>query len=218
MHVTIDLPFTDAARRRASALLAALALAVLLVPSALAHAELVTADPAPDAVVTGVERIVATFSQDLDAERSSMQLRDASGAVVAEGGRDADDVRTMSIPATDLAPGVYEVRWTTFSTEDDELHRGTYTFEVAAAPASVRPTPSPTGPATAIPTPTPTEPPATPTPTPDPTPTPTAGDGAGPAPPDASDVLVPIAAGAVVLVLFGVSLLRRGGPGGTPAP
>ena len=66
----------------------------------------------------------------------------------------------MALPA--LEPGEYEVRWTTFSTEDGELARGTYAFTVVAgSPATVspssspRPTPSEVAPRSDAPTMTP---------------------------------------------------------------
>ena len=54
--------------------------------------------------------------------------------------------RTPTRPASSastlppLEPGTYEVRWVTFSTEDDELARGRYRFSVTAAPATPAPT------------------------------------------------------------------------------
>ena len=51
----------------------------------------------------------------------------------------------------ELAPGGYEVRWTTLSTEDGELERGTWSFKVTAAATAVpTPTQAPTAGSTTL--------------------------------------------------------------------
>ena len=80
-----------------------------------------------------------------------MELRDASGTRIATGAKDPAEPRVMRMALPELELGEYEVRWTTFSTEDGELARGTYTFTVvqsqspsptASAAPSIEPTPS----------------------------------------------------------------------------
>jgi hypothetical protein len=99
----------------------------------------------------------------------------------------------------DLAPGDYEVRWTTLSAEDGELDRDTWSFTVVAAP-----TPSPT------PEPSPTAVPSAAATVEAPTPAPsTAADGnAG----GGSDAILPI----IIVLIIGAAgafyLVRRNRP------
>ncbi|HXG25339.1 MAG TPA: copper resistance CopC family protein, partial [Candidatus Binatia bacterium] len=96
---------------------------------ALAHAELVSAEPGPgDEVVGSPTQIVANFSQNLDMSRTAMEVRNAAGETVAEGPVRGEGQRQIVLALPELAPGEYEVRWTTFSAEDNELHRGRYSF------------------------------------------------------------------------------------------
>lgn len=182
-----------------------LVVGALLTPAAaLGHAELVSATPADGATVASPPaEIVLLFSEDLDPGRSTIRLVDAAGTVIAEGGRvdPGNDARTMRLALpTPPPPGSYTIRWTSFSTEDDEQARGTTTFTIAA------PTPPPTTPATPSAEPVPSagasimapspSTTASPTPTSDPTSAPTA------------DALVPIVAALVVLAALGAWLLR----------
>jgi copper resistance protein C len=181
-------------------LLALLAFLAIAGP-ALGHAELDTASPGPgDEVAGSPAELVATFTQDLDMSRTTMAVRDGSGTTVAEGPQLGDGPRELRLALPPLAPGEYEVRWTSFSAEDSELERGRFTFTVLPAPA---PTATPTSAATAVP--------ATVAPIPSPSPgtaTPVAS-----APPDvAADgatALLPIAVAAVALLAIGAWLLRR---------
>jgi methionine-rich copper-binding protein CopC len=186
-------------------LLALVTLAALLaLPSAvLAHAELASATPGPgDEVVGSPDEIVAAFTQDLDMSRTAMEVRNAAGQTVAEGPVLGDGPRELRLALPELPPGEYEVRWTSFSAEDGELERGSYTFTVLPAPSPTpAPTPVPTVAVTAAP---PTVPPATPSAAP-----PTAT--AAPSPPDDRGVaaLLPIGIAAIVLLGVGAWLLRR---------
>jgi methionine-rich copper-binding protein CopC len=185
---------------RSRLLLVLVTLAALLAgPSAvLAHAELASATPGPgDEVVGSPDEIVATFTQDLDMSRTAMEVRNAAGDTIAEGPVRGDGPREIRLALPELPPGEYEVRWTSFSAEDNELERGTYTFTVLPAPA---PTPSPTAAVTAAP---PTAPPATPSAVPTATAAPTTPDDGGVA------ALLPIGIAAIVLLAVGAWLLRR---------
>jgi copper resistance protein C len=103
------------------------------VPAA-AHAEFVSACPGPDDVISQLpSELVATFSQDLSPDRTSIELRDASGQTLARGGKDPAAARLQRLTLPALGPGIYEVRWVSFSAEDAELDRGTYTFTIVAA-------------------------------------------------------------------------------------
>ena len=137
------------------AIIAAALSALLPLSVADAHADLVSASPGPDEAVTEVPaRLVARFSEDLAADRTSIEVRDASGATVARGGKDPDRARAQRADLPPLEPGTYEVRWVTYSTEDGELARGRYSFTVSV-PVS---TPGPTSAGAPCPTPEPSAP------------------------------------------------------------
>lgn len=123
-------------RRRAPVLTIAI-LAALLVPGvALAHAELVSSEPADGSTVgTDPGTISATFSETIDPGRSSMELRSPSGQTVATGTVDASQT-SMTLPYPALDPGTYTVRWTTVTPDDNGVERGTFTIVVAAASGS----------------------------------------------------------------------------------
>ena len=101
-------------------------------------------------------------------------------------------------PTASLAPGAYEVRWTSIA-DDGDLLRGTVAFTVAPAPS---PSPSPTASAASA-APTPSE---TPIPSTAPTPLPSAaGTPAG----SGGDVILPIIIALVILGAGAVYLLTR---------
>jgi methionine-rich copper-binding protein CopC len=178
---------------------------LILAPSAvLGHAELDTISPADKSSGPSPTEIVGTFVQNLDPSKSSFALVDSTGTVVAKGGQVAsDDVRKMTLPLTaPLAPGAYEIRWTTVSTEDGELARGTTTFTVVAATPSPSVAPS----ATASPSTAPfvsASPSAAPVASP--SPSPSSGGGTQTS---ASDAVIPVIAALIVLGALGLWLLR----------
>jgi len=192
---------------RAAPILAAASLIAFLIPGPVAaHAALDVPTPADGTTVQGTPTEVAgTFTQDLETDGSSIQLRNEAGDVVASGVLDPTDARRMVITALpELEPGDYEVRWVTLSAEDGELERDTWSFTVVApaSSATATPTVAPTDAATAPPTPTPSI------------------DGRE-VDPAAADVVVPIVAGlAIVLIVAGLLLRRRGraGPSGRSGP
>ena len=210
------------------ALILALPLAVALPAMVVAHAALDVATPADGASIVGAPTEVAgTFTQNLEHDGSSLQLRDATGQVVATGRVDpADDRRMVVADLPDLPPGEYEVRWTTLSAEDGELDRDTWTFTVGAAPTT---SPTPTSAPTDVPSPAVSSPavssPAAPSPTAavpasaTAAPSPTAGGGATPSPTAGGgrDALLPIIAGLALVLIAGVALLGRRGRSGPPA-
>ena len=173
------------------------------VPSSVAaHAELDTISPADKSSGPSPTEIVGTFVQNLDPAKSSFTVVDSTNKVVAQGGELAsDDVRKMTLTLTaPLDPGAYTIRWTTVSTEDGELARGTTTFTVVAAtpPPSASPSPSSAPSASAAAS-------VAPSPSPSPTPAPSAT----PAPATStSDALIPIVAVLIVLAALGAWLLR----------
>jgi methionine-rich copper-binding protein CopC len=205
---------------RRAALLAVVAVAAgtLALPAAvIAHAELVSSNPANAATVPGpfAGPIVLTYSEALKSG-SHAELLAAGGAKVADAKIDASNTRRMTFTlAAPLDPGAWTVQWTSVAADGD-IERGRVTFTVAAptpsptAPPTVPPTAAPTIPPTAVPSPS--TPPATLPPTlpPSPSPSPTPGTGV---PASAADVVIPIVA---ALALVGAAawflLRRRGGP------
>ena len=199
-----------ASRRLVAALGLALLGAAILTGTVAAHAELMETTPASDATVEGTPpEVVAVFSEGLRANGSGISLRNAADERVATGDVDPGDATRLVIEAVpDLAPGVYEGRWTAASA-DGHLERGTWTFTVTPAPT---PTPDPTVAPTASASPSPS---AAPSPTPaspiapSPTPVDVPGDQAS-----GTDVLLPILAGLAIVLIGAVALLgrRRTGP------
>jgi hypothetical protein len=198
----------DVHRRRFRRALAASAgqLLLLVLPvAALAHAELVSSSPAAGAILTEVPaEIVLTFDEAV-VGNSSFQVKDASGATVAEGAPDPAAPTTMTAVLPALEPGEYLVQWTSVA-EDTDVEHGTFTFTVAEpTPPPPTDTPVPTIEPSASPTSSPSE-----APTASPAPSSSSSiDGTGTS---GTDVLLPIAA---VAILIGAGLtffLRRRGP------
>ncbi len=191
--------------RAATAAFLALLGVALLAGVARAHSELVSSTPADGAVLAAPPtEISGDFSEAVDPGRSTMELRGPEGAQIAvgkvpEGG---EPTRIVIGDLPDLAPGVYEVRWTTVTPDDNGLERGTFAFTIApAAPTAAAPSP------TAVPTAAPgTAPADTPSAAPassaGPTPEPSPATGAG-------DLLIPLVVLGAVLVAGGAWVLRR---------
>jgi methionine-rich copper-binding protein CopC len=192
------------------AALATLAVAVLLaLPlAASAHSEFVSASPADGSTVTGTPtEIVLTFSAKLDAKKSSIILRDASGAQIATGGVDPAKTTTMQMTPPALEAGAYEIDWTSVATDGDLL-RGKTSFTVEA-PA---PTPSPTPAATAVPSVAPSAV-VSPSPTPSPSPAPSAAPASTSA--SGTDVILPVIVAILLIAALGARLLSRRNVGGS---
>jgi copper resistance protein C len=193
------------------ALACALLLSSLASP-AVAHAALVSATPGPgDRISASPTELVAQFSQNLDPSRTSLEVRDASGTRVVRGGELGGGPREFRLDLPILDPGVYEVRWTTYSTEDGEIARDTYTFEVLAAPS-----PSPASTPTATPLSS-ASPSALPSPSPSPTPQPGNPSVSPSSAPDSGDsasgidgsIVIPIVVALAAVGGFGLWALRR---------
>jgi copper resistance protein C len=167
-----------------------------------AHSELQTASPADNATLSAQpEEILLTFSAELDS-KSSVTLHDPSGTQIAKAGVDASDNAAMRMPLTSLtlAPGTYEIRWTSVATDGDILH-GTLHFTLTAP--SPTPTVAPTASAAPSETAAPT---ASPSLAPSPSPSPS---GSGTTTTSTSDLVIPIVAALILIALFGAWLLRN---------
>jgi methionine-rich copper-binding protein CopC len=124
----------------------AIVLALLLlapVGSALAHASLVSSDPADGVTLTASPAsITATFAEAFDTGRSSMELLGPDSSTLATNARGTSataESMTISGYGT-LAPGLYSVRWTTITPDDNGIERGTFRFTIATTTASPSPT------------------------------------------------------------------------------
>jgi methionine-rich copper-binding protein CopC len=195
-------------RRRATpAILLPVLVVLFLLPGiAAAHSELETSDPADGATLTvPPAEISGEFSEEVDAARSSMELRGPGGARIATGGVPAGGPPTrMTIAALPtLAPGVYEVRWTTVTADDDGIERGTFSFTVAEALPTATSAPGANAAPTAAAAPAASAT-AAPTPVPGASPSPDAVPAAG-----VSDMLLPVVTLVAVVAAGAVVLLRR---------
>jgi methionine-rich copper-binding protein CopC len=180
---------------------AALLLVVGVAGPAFGHAELDTADPADKAILqTPPTTITMTFTEDLDPSKSSFKLLAPDGSTVGTGGATA--IRTMSLDNLELAPGAYQIKWTSASAADGDIERGELTFTVAqpAASASVSPTQNDV----ASPSPSASSPAAATTAA---TPAPSAAPSAPAS--STSDVLLPIIVGLILVGVVGAFVLRR---------
>ena len=113
-----------------------LALVLLTVRVALAHATLESAIPALGSSVRHVPaRVTARFSQDVDPDGSQLLVAAPDGGVAdtGDGGADLHDPDRRSLAVTlkaGLPGGVYTVSWITKSAADGDTQSGTYTFTV----------------------------------------------------------------------------------------
>jgi len=204
--------------RHAGAVALGILLVLVIALPALAHADLVSSTPEDGAVLEAPPTSVTlTFSEGLDAGKSSVRLTGPDGLVDA--GKPAKDgATTMGLTGLDLGPGDYSVKWVA-AADDGHIERGTLGFTVTQPtppPASSSPTPAASPEATASPvsgtatpaaTTAPTQPaaatPSPPTASPVAQPEPVAADASG------TDVLLPIALGLVLVAGVGLFVLRR---------
>lgn len=175
-------------------------LALFALPAlALGHAGVGSSDPEAGAVITGpFEGPITVEFTEAVAEGSGLVLVDPAGTELGVGAFDASmpTVIVLDLDAP-IGAGEYTIRWTIRS-DDGHVERGTIGFSVVDATSgpTIEPSATPSAPAT----PAPTEIPASPIPSPDGG----GGNGAG------AEVIVPIAAVGLVLVLGFFVLRRRG--------
>ncbi|MEP7361186.1 MAG: copper resistance CopC family protein [Chloroflexota bacterium] len=128
----------------AAAIAAMLAIAVLPVV-VFGHADLVSSDPTDGATITTPYTLTATFAEDTDPAQSTLIVENSAGAQVAAGTVNADDHTKMTAALPALADGVYTVRWTTVTVDDNGVERGTFTFNVGSTVSTPAPTAPPAG-------------------------------------------------------------------------
>jgi methionine-rich copper-binding protein CopC len=115
----------------ASALAALLSMAG--VGTALAHADLASADPAAGASVkTAPTTISITFTEEVEPKFSSIEVLDANGKRVDDGAAHTapDNEKLLSVGLKPLAPGTYKVIWHATAADDSHKTKGSYAFTV----------------------------------------------------------------------------------------
>lgn len=128
---------TDAPRARSSTMRAAgiLLLFTLLLPTAGAHAVLLTATPPPNGHIDVGARVVEfVFTEDVEREYTSADVVDLSLESVAAGpvAFDATHHNVLRLPVTPLADGIYSASWKALSV-DTHTTRGSFVFAVGNA-------------------------------------------------------------------------------------
>ena len=119
------------ARSPAVAVVIAGLLASFAATSALAHAKLVKANPAPNATVAPPRMVRLEFSEALARKFSSFRVADTGGKAVALMATQNQDAKVLeATPSVVLAPGVYTVSWTAVATDDGHKTTGSYRFTV----------------------------------------------------------------------------------------
>ena len=198
------------ARRTIHATLAALLLALAGASATLAHAELVTSDPADGAVLdASPTTITLTFSENLDPSKSSFRLLGPDGAAIGTG--DATAAKAMTLEPPPLSDGTYTIKWTSASADDGDIERGQFTFTVQLAAASLPPSEPPSASAAPSASAPASTAPSIAAPSTAPSVAPTPAPSAAPAAPasSTSDVLLPIVIGLLLVAGVGAFVLRR---------
>ncbi len=101
--------------------------------SALAHADLASADPAAGATVkTAPTEVSITFTEEVEPKFSTIQVLDAGGKRVDDGKAHTapDNEKLLSVGLKPLAPGTYKVIWHAMSADDSHKTKGNYVFTV----------------------------------------------------------------------------------------
>ena len=112
---------------------AVLAIALAAAPAVLAHANLASAEPAPNSVLNEAPaRVVVRFTEPVEPGLSEIHVLDAGGGRVDDGEsiHDPDDPAGLSVGLASLSDGTYTVAWRNVSTVDGHLVRGSFLFSV----------------------------------------------------------------------------------------
>ena len=113
-------------------------LVLRLAQPTLAHANLISADPAPNAALDAAPtQIQLRFSEPLERIGSSITLLDAEGAALAtiHSIVDPADPTTLLLTPGTLPNGLYTVVWRTLSAADGHTSQGSYAFGIGVAPS-----------------------------------------------------------------------------------
>lgn len=115
---------------RLSTIVAGQALLLLLGSlAANAHALLERAEPRVGSTVREAPREISlSFTQNLEAAFSTMEVTDASGQRVDEG-KPSIEGNVMRMPLRAMSPGTYRVKWRVLSV-DTHTTEGAFSFEV----------------------------------------------------------------------------------------
>ena len=140
-------------------LILVLALCLALSSTALAHAKLVSSDPAAGAkLAKAPAKVTLVFSEEISDKEteSNFTVTDETGATVGTGKLDTNDLdhKTMSgALKAGLGDGIYTVKWNAVTPDDNGHSDGNFTFGVNKDPGA-QPTaaPEPTEMAEAAPT------------------------------------------------------------------
>lgn len=142
-------------RRTVFGIIIVLALSLGWLGTALAHAELVSSDPAAGTKLTKAPaKVTLVFSEEIDDQGSSFTVTDAKKATVGTGKLDLNDLDHKTLIGTlnaGLGDGVYTVAWDVLTSDDKAEESGTFTFGVNADPGA-QPTAVPEEEVTAVPT------------------------------------------------------------------
>ncbi len=121
-------------------------LALLWLPqSALAHANLARAVPAPNSVLDAApDQVVIWFTEPIEPKLSEIRVLDSLGSRVDDGASfvDPNDATAMSVGLEAIPDGTYTVAWKNVSTVDGHRVRGAFVFSVGQ-PISGEPLPEP---------------------------------------------------------------------------
>lgn len=118
---------------------AALVVAIGLASPAMAHALLASSQPAAGANLSSAPtEVVLTFTEAPDPKLSSIQVLGSTGTSVTSGATTgvAGSPTKLRVGLQALKSGVYTVAWTTVSSVDGHLARGSFAFGVGATPPS----------------------------------------------------------------------------------
>ncbi len=100
---------------------------------ALAHANIVSAEPAPNSELDDApDRVIIWFTEPLEPALSGIQVLDATGQRVDLDNSVVDDLNplVMSVGLRDIPNGTYTVAWKNVSTVDGHRVRGSFVFAV----------------------------------------------------------------------------------------
>jgi len=123
--------------RRLAAAGAALVVAIGLASPAIAHALLASSQPAAGSNLSSAPtEVVLTFTEAPDPKLSSIQVLSSTGTSVTTGTATGvvGSPTKLRVGLRELKPGVYTVAWTTVSSVDGHLARGSFAFGVGATP------------------------------------------------------------------------------------